>query len=60
MVVGPEPVGKALDCSGVPVDSGVKNMGVDEVEFEPEDMAFGLLLGHTHRSELPIVGTYVG
>jgi hypothetical protein len=51
VVVGPEPVGEALDCSGVPVDSGVKNMGVDEVEFEPEDMAFGLPLGHTHTDQ---------
>jgi hypothetical protein len=31
-------VGEALDWSGVPVDSGVKNMGVEDDEFESEDI----------------------
>jgi hypothetical protein len=34
-------VGEALDWSGVPVDSGVKNMGVEDDEFESEDIIAG-------------------
>jgi hypothetical protein len=35
-------LGEALDCSGVPVDSGVKNMGVEEEEVDPEDILLGI------------------
>jgi len=42
-------VGEALDWSGVPVDSGVKNIGVEDVEFESED----IIAGRSHQRPYP-------